>query len=334
MNILLTSVGRRAYLVKYFKEVLGETGEVHVSNSDDLTVAFKYADKSIISPLIYDENYIPFLLDYCKENKIDILISLFDIDLPILAKNKKEFEKTGVSLIVSDYEFVKICNDKWLTHQYLKNNNFNVPYSTLGVDEIIEKTKSGEISYPIIIKPRFGMGSIGIEIAENEEELLFYSKKVNKQIKNTYLKYESKNIENSVIYQEKIIGQEYGVDIINDLKGINIAVAVKKKLAMRAGETDAAETIKCEPIHNEAKRLGQITGHIANLDSDWFLVNNKPYVLEMNARFGGGYPFSHTAGVNLPLAIVKWYRGESVSSDMFVAHEGVKGFKEIEVKIV
>ena len=91
MKVLLTSVGRRAYMVKYFKEVLGKNGEVHVCNSDELTVAFQYADRSVISPLIYDSNYIPFLLTYCEENRIDILISLFDIDLWVLAKNKKRF---------------------------------------------------------------------------------------------------------------------------------------------------------------------------------------------------------------------------------------------------
>ena len=96
MNVLLTSVGRRAYMVKYFKEALGEGGQVHVCNSDDKTVAFHYADKSIISPLIYDDNYIPFLLDYCKENKIDMLLSLFDIDLLVLAKNKEIVEKYNV----------------------------------------------------------------------------------------------------------------------------------------------------------------------------------------------------------------------------------------------
>ncbi len=334
MNLLLTSVGRRTYLVDFFKEAIGGSGKVHVANSSSLTTAFSHADKYVITPLIYDSNYIPFLLDYCKNNNIDVILSLFDIDLPILAKNKREFEKIGVSLIISDYEFIKICNDKWLTYEYLKNNNFNLPYTTLNVCEVTQKIKRGELSYPIIIKPRFGMGSIAIEIAENEEELLFYSKKVNKQIKNTYLKYESQNIENCVIYQEKLIGQEYGVDVINDLKGNNVSVVVKKKLAMRAGETDAAETVECNIIFNEAKRLGGITGHIANLDSDWFLVNNKAYVLEMNARFGGGYPFSHAAGVNLPLAIVKWLNGEMVEADVLTVKTGVRGFKDLKVKLI
>ena len=92
MNILLTSVGRRAYMVKYFKEAVGARGEIHVVNSDDKTVAFRYADKASVCPLIYDDSYIPFLLEYCEINKIDAVISLFDIDLLVLAKNKARFE--------------------------------------------------------------------------------------------------------------------------------------------------------------------------------------------------------------------------------------------------
>lgn len=118
MNVLLTSVGRRAYMVKYFKDALGVDGQVHVCNSDDLTVAFHYADKAVVSPLIYSEEYIPFLLNYCKENKIGALISLFDMDLPVLAKNKQRFEEIGTSVIVSEPELIEICNDKWKTYQF------------------------------------------------------------------------------------------------------------------------------------------------------------------------------------------------------------------------
>ena len=92
MNVLLTSVGRRSYLVKYFKDALNSTGQVHVSNSTEFTPAFAVADKSVVTPLIYDEEYIPFLISYCKKNEIRVLISLFDVDLPILSKNIKLFE--------------------------------------------------------------------------------------------------------------------------------------------------------------------------------------------------------------------------------------------------
>ena len=330
MNILLTSVGRRAYMVKYFKNVDG-VDEVHVCNSDDKTVAFHYADKSVISPLIYDDNYIPFLLNYCLENKIDIVISLFDIDLLVLAKNKKEFEKIGTRVIVSEPELVEICNDKWKSYLFLKENGFNTPKTYLSLEDTINAIDSGEIRYPVIVKPRFGCGSIAMSIAEDEMALLYYFRRNTRAINKSYLKYESSSVDEKIIYQECLVGQEYGVDIINDLNGNFQNAIAKKKIAMRAGETDIAELV-CEPkISDEVRRLGKITKHIANMDVDMFLVNGVPYVLEMNARFGGGYPFSHMGGCNLPKAIIDWCQGKNVSTDLLKSQIGIEGYKELTI---
>ncbi len=143
MNVMLTSVGRRAYMVKYFKEALGNEGKVHVCNSDDKTIAFKYADETVISPLIYDKNYIPFLLNYCQKYLIDIVISLFDIDLLVLARHKKEFERIGTKVIVSDPQIVQVCNDKWKTYNFLKTNGFNAPQSFLNINDVTTRIGEG-----------------------------------------------------------------------------------------------------------------------------------------------------------------------------------------------
>lgn len=333
MNVLLTSVGRRAYLVKYFKEAVGDNGQVHVCNSDDLTVAFHYADHSVISPLIYDEKYIPFLLDYCKTHKIDVLLSLFDIDLLVLAQNKDKFAKIGTRVIVADSETIEICNDKWKTYQFLKKNGFFVPKTYLSLQKVLLAIDSGELHYPIIIKPRFGCGSIAMSIAEDEMALLYYFRRNTRTISRSYLKYESASVaeDEQIIYQECLRGQEYGADLINDLNGDFRTVIVKKKIAMRAGETDIAKTVDEPLIRIECERLSRLMKHPGNMDCDVFLVDGKPYVLEMNARFGGGYPFSHMSGCNLPKAIVEWCLGHSVSDDCLKARVGCLGYKELTI---
>lgn len=332
MNVLITSVGRRSYLVKYFKEALNGEGFVHVSNSFDITPAFKVADYSIVTPLIYDDNYIPFLLRYCKDNNIDILISLFDIDLYILALHKKEFEKIGTNLIVSDADFIKVCNDKWLTYQYLKDKSFNVPATYLCLEDVVLDIKDGNLNYPVVVKPRWGMGSLSIYIASNEEELRIFYNKIKVEIQDSYMQYESKNdLDNSVIIQEMISGQEYGMDVINDLNGNFQNTIVRKKYAMRSGETDCAEIVDSKVLSEIGEKLGKITGHIANLDVDVFYDGNKVFILEMNARFGGGYPFSHLSGVNLPLAIVKWCKGEKVNKSILSVENYILGHKDIEI---
>lgn len=100
---------------------------------------------------------------------------------------------------------------------------------------------------------------------------------------------------------------------------------------MRSGKTDIEQLVD-EPIIKETLvRLGNATKHIANMDCDIFLVSGVPYILEMNARFGGGYPFSHMAGCNLPKAIVEWVNGRTVDEDMISSETGITGYKEIYI---
>ena len=329
MDILLTSVGRRSYMVKYFKDALSNQGKVHVSNSFK-TYAFEIADYSIISPLIYEDNYIEFILNYVKKNQIKAIISLFDIDLPILAKNKKRFAQEGIEIIVSDYDFVEICNDKWKTYHFLKNNSFYTPTTFLKIEEAIKAIKNKLIHYPLIIKPRFGMGSIGIYQADNILELEVFYKKTQREIDHTYLKYESIQTPNeSIIIQEKISGEEYGLDIFNDLKGNHLVSIPKRKLAMRSGETDGAEILEDEQLLKIGKQVAEVTMHIGNLDLDCFLWKNEFYILEMNCRFGGQYPFCHLAGTDFPKAIVQMLQKEEVSLSYLKARNHSIGFKDI-----
>ncbi len=335
MNILITSVGRRRYMIDYLREALNNEGVIHVSNSQ-YTYVFEYADKSVVTPLCFDDGYIPFLKNYCLENNIGMIISLFDVDLPVLAKNKAVFEEAGIRVIVSDYNVISVCNDKWETYRFLAENNFYVPKTYINLERVFSDLKRGEISFPLVVKPRWGMGSIGVFVADNEEELNVFYKKAKKAMINSYLKYESKaDLDHSIIIQEMLIGQEYGMDVINDLDKNFVSAVIRRKIAMRAGETDIAETENNSIITTEAKRLGTILGHVGNLDCDVFLVNNTPYILEMNARFGGGYPFGHVAGVNLPLAILKWIKGEEVDKGkLLTAKPGIKAYKDITLKII
>lgn len=331
MNVLLTSVGRRAYMVKYFKEAVGPLGQVHVCNSDDMTVAFCYADKCVISPIIYDEEYIPFLLKYCKENHIHILLSLFDIDLLVLARNKEKFARIGTRVIVSSPDFIEVCNDKWNTYLFLQDHGFCVPKTYASLADVHRALEQGELRFPVVVKPRFGCGSISVAIAQDMDDLTYLYRKCTRAVENSYLKYESRAVSEKLIFQECLKGQEYGADVINDLQGNLCNVIVRKKIAMRAGETDIAELVDEPVIRSEMERIGEISGHIGNLDCDIFLVDGKPYVLEMNARFGGGYPFSQMGGCNLPGAIVAWCRGETPSSSMLTARTGVRGYKELYI---
>ena len=324
MNILLTSVGRRAYIIDYLRDVykrLGLAGNIIATNSDMNTTAMSVADKAFESPIIYDEKYIPFLLEICKSEKIDMLISLFDIDLMILAKNKRRFESQGVKVIVSDENIINICNDKFEMLKYLEKINMPVPMTYIDLEEALKGVDFDKNSY--ILKPRWGMGSLSIFEADNKKELEVLYEKAKRSIQKSYLRFESgADIDRAILIQEKIKGDEYGLDIFNDLEGENPAVTVKKKLAMRSGETDIAEVIENKELENIGKKIAESLKHIGNLDMDILFDGQKAYIIDMNARFGGGYPFTHSAGVNELEALIRLCKNEKVN-DLSVKKYGL-----------
>ena len=322
MNILFTCAGRRTYLLKYFKENLSEGDKVVATDMQLSAPALQVADVKIQVPAVYNPLYVDITLNICKQQKIDALISLNDLELPILAENKVKFEELGVKVIVSDPAVIDIAFDKYKTAQWVESLGLNAPKTYVRLDDAKKALASGEISFPLFMKPRWGSGSIGLETIDDMEELEIYYHLLMKKIKKTILATASVGDE-YIMVQEKLTGKEFGLDIMNDLMGKNVGVSVKQKLAMRAGETDKAITVDIPEVYEMGRKIGENLKHIGNLDVDIMQRANGDYcVLELNPRFGGGYPFSYEAGVNMPKAIIQWVKGEKVDASMLVPEKG------------
>lgn len=311
INILFTCAGRRTYLLKYFKEQLGNDGLIVGADMQVTAPALSVADIRQQVPSIYDRTYINSILNICRLQNIKALISLNDLELPILAQNRQRFDEISVKVIVSSPEVIEICFDKYRTAKYLESIGISTPATYINYAEAIKALETHSLHFPLVLKPRWGSGSIDIEFVNNHDELTdVYAMLLNK-IKKSILATASIGDE-YILIQQKIEGQEYGMDVMNDLKGNYRAVSVKKKLAMRAGETDKAKTVDNAEIRAIGRILGESLGHIGNLDVDIFEKDGKYYVLELNPRFGGGFPFSYEAGANYPKAIIEWLKGNEI----------------------
>jgi len=328
MNILFTSAGRRAYIIDYFK-ACSDYDKVYAANSK-YTIALKRADDYMISPIIYSDEYIPSILDFCKSHQVDVVMSLFDVDLYVLAKHEKEFADNGILLVLAPEDFVRICNDKWATAQFIKELGLNTPKTYLGIDSLKEAMNKGEVSYPVLMKPRWGMASMGIYKVENDEELHFFTEKCRKDIFNSYLKYESSLTEdNPIIYQEIMNGEEYGLDVLNDLSGNYVKTFAKQKVEMRSGETDLGRTADPAPFEETAKLISEKSGHKGILSVDCFKTDRGIFVIEMNCRISGHYPLAHLAGFNFPKVLADWMKGEETNPENIRFETGLMIIKDL-----
>lgn len=334
MNILLTSVGRRKYIVEYFRAALSGKGKVLATNST-LTNSLLAADYHELSPLIYHDEYIPFLIEFCKRNDVSAVLSLFDIDLLVLAKNKKEFDKIGVRFVGPSVSTAKISNDKLETHHFLKQIGLLSPETYGNLDAARCAIDERRLNFPLIIKPRFGMGSIGVFVAYDKYELEVLYRRCLNEIFNSYLQYESKGEQDkAVLIQERLIGQEYGLDLYKDLNENLVSIVAKSKISMRSGETDVGEVVSPTPFEDFSVKIGNALKFSGLLSIDCFITSSGVYCTEINPRISGHYPFAHLAGVRYPDQLVSWLEGGDTKTEWLTAKVGVRGSKELSPQLL
>ena len=183
MKILISSVGRRNYIVEYFQECMASKDDVIVVNSIEDSAGVFSSTKYVIAPPIASDEYIPFLLEICRENDVKLLVSLFDQDLMKISFYKEEFEKNGVTVAVSDRQVIETTFDKLMFARFLKEINLLSPKIFKDDEPFRANLENGNIEYPLILKPRWGTGSIATEKVETKKELFFFLEYLKEKIR-------------------------------------------------------------------------------------------------------------------------------------------------------
>jgi carbamoyl-phosphate synthase large subunit len=328
LNVLLTCAGRRNYLVQYFREALAGAGAVVAADAASHAPALQEADASVIVPKVDAPDYVDALLSVCAAHRIGMVLPLNDLELPVLAAAAPRFERAGIQAIVSSVGVIETGFDKWRTARIVEDSGLRAPLTYLDLASAERALADGILRFPVVVKPRWGTASLAIELAHDLEELRLARALVSRRIMRSFLASVSQtDLERCVLVQEMLRGDEYGLDIVNDLQGRYVTTFVKRKLLMRAGETDRAVTVDRPDLMAVGATIGARFGHVANMDCDCFVTDEGPVVLEINPRFGGGYPFSHAAGANLPAALLAWATGADPQPEWLTVAPGVASAK-------
>lgn len=328
MNILLSCSGSRNYLIEYFKTALASNGQVFVCDSNPDAVSLQEGDRAFILPRSNHPEYFDRLLAICQKYQIGLLISLNDLELPLLSQQRDRFLEIGTIPLIANPTAIDICFDKWKTYQFLKRNNIPAPKTYRSLADALEAITIGELKFPLVVKPRWGTASIGIEFPQDSEELELAYRLVKKRLTRTILAAASSiDPDRCVLIQEQIVGKEYGLDIINNLDAEYVTTFAKCKLSMRGGETDRAITVDNPQLIAIGEKIGRNLKHIGNIDCDVLSGPQGYCVLELNPRFGGGYPFSHVAGANLPATLIAWATGKPVNPKWLTVEPNVMSSK-------
>lgn len=289
VNILILSAGTRNKIVQYFKKTLAGKGIVIATDMSDLAPAIYEADKYYIVPRMTAPNYLDTIIDICKKEHITGVLSLIDPELSLLAENAEKFKSVGTTVIGSSYALCEMSLDKFQMYNWLVKHGYKCAKSYMDKEAFYADVDAGEVSYPVFVKPAKGSASISISKVYDREtvELLFAH-------------------EDGLMIQEFLDGQEIGADVYIDMISHEVvSIFTKKKLKMRAGETDKAVSFKDEKLFALIGQFAKEAGYIGQIDIDIFDINGEYYISEVNPRFGGGYPHAYESGADHMKLIVK-----------------------------
>jgi len=288
--------------VKFFKEALNGKGYVYSADYDPTAPGLFLADKSFLVPKVTAKDYIPFLIDKCKKENIKLIIPLIDPELPIIAKARNIFLENGITPLISNYETVMIGYDKLLTAKFFNENHIQSPNTSL----FKEDTSLSIGKFPIIMKPRFGSASIGVQKCTSIDDVKFYATKISEPILQTFL-----------------MGNEITVDVLTDFEGRPLSIVQRKRLKVRAGEVERGITIKNEELFKLVLKIVEKLKPFGAINIQCFLTPKGFFFTEINTRFGGGYPLSQYAGVNFPKKIILLLEDIKTQTSIYDYEEGL-----------
>lgn len=317
-NILMLNAGTRNRLIKDFKRDLAGMAEVIATDSYYLAPALYEADRHFVTKRWDEDGYWEDIFQICRDNQVGMVLSLVDPELEALAKRKKQFAQMGILVNTSNENVVHDCFDKWRVLHFLEQNGYPCIKTYRTYQEAEQKLADGSLTFPLLVKPRCGSGSAGIEKITTRNRL------------ETVV-----NGNEDLIIQEFMQGQELGVDVYIDLiSGEVISIFAKKKLKMRAGETDKSVSYKNEKLFEMISRFAKKFGLSGANDIDVFERDGEFYISEVNPRFGGGYLHAYENGERFPLYLINNMNGIPNMPNVGNYEDGVYMMKYFDVKIL
>lgn len=287
-NILLLSAGRRVELFQAFKCELNKRGLNAAVFATDLnpkmSAACQVADQAFAMPRVTDETYMRKLLDLCELQGIGLVIPTIDTELLSLAQARADFAERGIHLVISDEELVKICRDKRQTVDLFESLDIANP-------KVLDREK---LTFPCFAKPYDGSRSVGAAKLAQASDLT-----------------EGMRVDPKLMFMEYMDHSfdEYTVDAYYDRAGDLKCLVPRLRLEVRDGEISKGVTRKNHVYEYLRDRLVKVKGACGCLTIQLFSHPEgiRYAALEINPRFGGGYPLSYSAGANYPGWLIDEY---------------------------
>nr|WP_165521903.1 ATP-grasp domain-containing protein [Micromonospora zingiberis] len=289
------------------------------------------ADHFIHLPPHRSPDYFTNLASACARHEVSLLVPLHDYEISTLAgEPAAALEAAGTQVMALARGVQSAIEDKYAFAELAAAADVATPPTRLAADLLAAPGGWRELGDDLVVKHRYGSGSSGLAFcaADDLEEQLRSCALTAPDRSGRPPSDDGQPRYDLVVVQRRIRGVEYGFDVVSDFDRRHLACLARRKFAMRAGETDRAVTVDPGPIAQVGARLAAATGARGLIDVDAIVDEaGETWVIDVNPRFGGGYPFSHLAGADVPACYVAWHAGKEHDPKWLVAAAGVTGAK-------
>lgn len=286
-DILILSAGRRVSLTRLFRQAAAPHN-LTVATADmrpAMSSACQDSRDWVELPHVRDADYAQRLENYCRSAGVQLVVPTIDTELPLLASLKARFAAFGCTLAVSDLALVEHCADKRMTGALFEPLGLKMP----------RRMEIDALSYPLIIKPYDGSLSAGISVLREPTEL---TQSHLENPRNMFCQ-----------YLEHTEHDEFTCDAYFDRTNHIRSVVPRLRLEVRGGEVSKGQTVRNDIVPFLTEHLAHLTGAVGCLTIQIMRhrETGEKYLIEVNARFGGGYPLTARSGANYHQWLIEEY---------------------------
>lgn len=280
-NVLVTAIGSFAadIVIKKLKKAGCKVIGCDIYDREWIVDAYN-VDLFYQVPLVSDgQAYLEFVTKICKEQKVDFIFPLTDIEVDFYHKSREIFSKLGVCLCISCESAIEICRDKMKLEKFLRDKNVCKTIPTYWLKNVEIKS----LEYPAVVKPFNGRSSQGLHYIDSCEKMQHFI---------------AYNDVADYIVQPKICGEILTVDVIRNQDTMTCGCIVRKELLRTLnGAGTSVLVFRDRELENTCRRIADAL-NINGCVNFEFIEDEKgiKYLIECNPRFSGGVEFSCLSG--------------------------------------
>jgi carbamoyl-phosphate synthase large subunit len=317
-SVLVLAAGRRRYVLEELLASAPSGARLLAADADPLAVALTLPHVEVHIEPADTRHWPEWLAQVCRDRSVDAVLSLHDFQALNLAPLEKRLAQLGTAVIGPDAATVNTLIDKVAMSAHIEKACPGAAVETHLLGDLTQMQFSGRTRW--IVKDRFGSGSSGLRTVTSWAEFQAAQQ-------------EASTVGADWVVQPACSGQEWNVDMFFDQRLRAMGHCAKRKIRMRAGETDCAHIVKDAPerllaVCHAAMRGLTVRG---NVDIDAFVDGDVVKVIDINPRFGGGFAFSAKAGFDAARGIWQLARGEPVAplhaTREFIAGKGISVYE-------